>query len=622
MIKTIDVPGDGNCMFWSSMLAYLEPVKKDKNKLKERCQKIFNSVEHWKDIFDYFNKTNNVYNIKHLVLLFRINVIEYMKKNINEEQKNILIGLLPEFNSKNEIALRLQNIKEAKTFEEYCEIMKKDGIYGDHYELFNISEFLNHNIIIFADNDRKKCIANINENFEEKITLNYVNNNHYQYFVEELEYDSGYDSKLESNNKESEEIKIDNFENFYSIIELKKRQIITEITKLENLNKDRESSKKTLQSLNTQIRLLEQESLKLITQKNNGIKSNNKITIINLAREKILKLLSDIKELERRLDLLNSRIQIQEEELELEIKDKKLVELISQKREIELEIQKLEKYQQQLVIKIVDNNNQMQTILNDNKSFKNQLIIKIDEINSNIKTLQDNIYIKNNSISRLKKEIESNEKNINSKIKDVQNIIQNIQIMQKWRDSIWRRIIVVLTFGIFCSYKNNQKKIDKANENRININKEINDLLITYEETIKQKKYLCTKILEHQKEITSLKENQRNLDMQLENDKNTKTEELKTKNKKIQSLLENIKNQITEQKIKLFNVSLALIESEKSLTELKKIKTEKESLDKVNKNWEEKVVANTLGFEKDKSKINSEASTSKNQSSNSKSQKM
>ncbi|WJG71317.1 hypothetical protein [Spiroplasma ixodetis] len=95
--------------------------------------------------------------------------------------------------------------------------------------------------------------------------------------------------------------------------------------------------------------------------------------------------------------------------------------------------------------------------------------------------------MKNNSISRLKKEIESNEKNINSKIKNVQNIVQNIQIMQNWRDSIWCRIIVVLTFGIFCNYKNNQKKIDKANENRININKEIDDLLITNEETIKQK---------------------------------------------------------------------------------------------------------------------------------------
>ncbi|MBP1525250.1 MAG: hypothetical protein H9Q65_01590 [Spiroplasma ixodetis] len=48
-----------------------------------------------------------------------------------------------------------------------------------------------------------------------------------------------------------------------------------------------------------------------------------------------------------------------------------------------------------------------------------------------------------------------------------------------------------------------------------------------------------------------------------------------------------------------------------------------------NKAWGEKNererrerVANDLGFEKDKSKVNSEASTSKNQSSSSKSQKM
>ena len=48
-----------------------------------------------------------------------------------------------------------------------------------------------------------------------------------------------------------------------------------------------------------------------------------------------------------------------------------------------------------------------------------------------------------------------------------------------------------------------------------------------------------------------------------------------------------------------------------------------------NKAWGEKNererrerVANALGFEKDKAKVNSEASTSKNQSSNRKSQKM
>ncbi|MBP1526090.1 MAG: hypothetical protein H9Q65_05675 [Spiroplasma ixodetis] len=51
--------------------------------------------------------------------------------------------------------------------------------------------------------------------------------------------------------------------------------------------------------------------------------------------------------------------------------------------------------------------------------------------------------------------------------------------------------------------------------------------------------------------------------------------------------------------------------------------------ERINKAWGEKNererrerVANALGFEKDKSKVNSEGSTSKNQSSSSKSQKM
>ena len=52
-------------------------------------------------------------------------------------------------------------------------------------------------------------------------------------------------------------------------------------------------------------------------------------------------------------------------------------------------------------------------------------------------------------------------------------------------------------------------------------------------------------------------------------------------------------------------------------------------VDETNKAWGEKNererrerVANALGFEKEKSKVNSEASTSKSQSSTSKSQKM
>ncbi|WP_252319517.1 hypothetical protein [Spiroplasma endosymbiont of Lariophagus distinguendus] len=51
--------------------------------------------------------------------------------------------------------------------------------------------------------------------------------------------------------------------------------------------------------------------------------------------------------------------------------------------------------------------------------------------------------------------------------------------------------------------------------------------------------------------------------------------------------------------------------------------------ERINKAWGEKNererrerVANALGFEKDKSKVNSEASTSKSQNSSSKSQKM
>ncbi|WP_338973829.1 hypothetical protein [Spiroplasma endosymbiont of Tricholauxania praeusta] len=195
---------------------------------------------------------------------------------------------------------------------------------------------------------------------------------------------------------------------------------------------------------------------------------------------------------EEKTKILNLKKEIlKKEELKAELQSlEKLIALIKQKSEIELEIERLEKNKEQLTTEIDVNNGQIQSIFNDNETSKEQLITKIDEINLNIKTLNDNIDAKTNSISCLEKEIKSNEENISLKLKDSENIFQNIIVLQDWRDSIWRRVISLLTFGIFCNYKSVQKKLDKEFVNRSNINKEITDLRMTNENKIKQKKFV------------------------------------------------------------------------------------------------------------------------------------
>lgn len=248
------------------------------------------------------------------------------------------------------------------------------------------------------------------------------------------------------------------------------------------------------------------------------------------------------------------------------------------KEELKAELQSLEKDKEQLTTDIAVNNGQIQSILNDNESSKEQLITKIDEINLNIKTLNDNIDAKTNSISRLKKEIKSNEEDISSKLKDSENIFQNIIVLQDWSDSNWRRVIALLTFGIFCSYKSVQKKLDKEFVNRSNINKEIADLGMPNANKIKQKKDLFDEILKYKKETNILKENWLALKAQLSKKNNTKEiEDLKVTNIQKQFLLENAILKIKEQREKLRNIS---IENTQPLTDLEIL--QKEKTDKLN----------------------------------------
>ncbi|WP_458258324.1 hypothetical protein [Spiroplasma endosymbiont of Dactylopius coccus] len=352
---------------------------------------------------------------------------------------------------------------------------------------------------------------------------------------------------------------------------------------IKNRNLDKAGNRRTLERIRNEL-----FNLKEIIQESSFFNGSLKALKENMTKLQ-----------EEKTKILNLKKEIlKKEELKAELQSlENLIALIKQKSEIELEIERLEKNKEQLTTDIDANKGQIQSILNDNESSKEQLITKIDEINLNIKTLNDNIDAKTNSISCLEKEIKSNEENISLKLKDSENIFQNIIVLQAWRDSIWRRVISLLTFGIFCNYKSVQKKLDKEFVNRSNINKEITDLRMANEKKIKQEKDLFNEILKHKKETNILKENWLVLKAQLSKKNSTKEiEDLKVTNSQKQFLLENTILKIKQQREKLKNIS---IENMQPLTDLEILQKEKSdklnslnsiSLDKLDKDIETLIV--------------------------------
>ncbi|MBP1527134.1 MAG: hypothetical protein H9Q66_04290 [Spiroplasma ixodetis] len=352
---------------------------------------------------------------------------------------------------------------------------------------------------------------------------------------------------------------------------------------IKNRNLDKADNRRTLERIRNEL-----FNLKEIIQESSFFNGSLKALKENMTKLQ-----------EEKTKILNLKKEIlKKEELKAELQSlENLIALIKQKSEIELEIERLEKNKEQLTTDIDANKGQIQSILNDNESSKEQLITKIDEINLNIKTLNDNIDAKTNSISCLEKEIKSNEENISLKLKDSENIFQNIIVLQAWRDSIWRRVISLLTFGIFCNYKSVQKKLDKEFVNRSNINKEITDLRMANEKKIKQEKDLFNEILKHKKETNILKENWLVLKAQLSKKNSTKEiEDLKVTNSQKQFLLENTILKIKQQREKLKNIS---IENMQPLTDLEILQKEKSdklnslnsiSLDKLDKDIETLIV--------------------------------
>ncbi|WP_425381010.1 hypothetical protein [Spiroplasma endosymbiont of Polydrusus pterygomalis] len=185
-----------------------------------------------------------------------------------------------------------------------------------------------------------------------------------------------------------------------------------------------------------------------IKQLKNSEKSTNKIKFKKLKAE-LVNLKIKIEE----LSLFNGSIK------QLQILQKKQNSLLDLKQEwlkkdeIKAELERLERYKEQLIAEININDKKIADILNENENIKNKLIDEIRESLVIIKSLMKNIKTKDNLVSDLKTNIISVNKNIEEKRIKIQRTLDAIVNLQNWRDSSWRRVIVVLTINLFCSKK-------------------------------------------------------------------------------------------------------------------------------------------------------------------------
>lgn len=159
--------------------------------------------------------------------------------------------------------------------------------------------------------------------------------------------------------------------------------------------------------------------------------------------------------------------------------------------------------------------------------------------------------------------------------------------MQNWRDSIWRRVIAVLTIGLFCSKKSVINKRDQECENFNKMIMEKEKLKVEKKEKLEQIKVLDDQIVEHQKTIVVNRKELNNTEKKLDelydsNISTKKIEELKETNLQNHLLLKETTNKIIKQQEELWTLSIATIENTKILNELEVLQQEKN--DKLNIN--------------------------------------
>lgn len=250
-----------------------------------------------------------------------------------------------------------------------------------------------------------------------------------------------------------------------------------------------------------------------------------------------------------------------------------LINLLKQKEKIEVDLQSLKRYNEQLIEEININHKKIEDILNENESVKNKLIDEIQESQLIVKSLMKHIETKNNLISDLNTNIKIVDKNLDEKRIKIRQSLDIIVNLQNWRDSIWRRVIVVLTIGLFCSKKSVINKREKECKKLGEMFKKKQKLIVEQKERLEQIDVLNRQVEEHKKNIDYNKKELNNTTSQLNNfnqsNPNTKkVEKLEEANNKKQILLSKTKEKISKLQKELSTVSKVTIGNSKTLNRL------------------------------------------------------
>ncbi|WP_281508783.1 latrotoxin-related protein [Wolbachia endosymbiont (group B) of Pandemis cinnamomeana] len=203
-IKSFTAPGDGSCFFWSVALAYLIPVKDDEQSFSIRYRNLFgddsdqqfnlsynqrfgnppNVLAKEAEVRNFFQSYNPYYgypendSLKELVRrVFRNRVVDY----VSSQQGRLLDHIVEK--------------------ERYIENMRIDSIdvssWADNPEIGAVMERFNIDLDITGHYLDSSIVGQGNNNNVERvsISLSYVNNNHYNYHLDQ-DIARGYYDKL------------------------------------------------------------------------------------------------------------------------------------------------------------------------------------------------------------------------------------------------------------------------------------------------------------------------------------------------------------------------------------------------------------------------------------------
>ncbi|WP_339048797.1 OTU domain-containing protein [Spiroplasma endosymbiont of Colias croceus] len=177
----INVPKDGNCLFWAVMVSYLEQVKINQEEFKNRYTSLFGSEIGWERIFNFDDFNFSDKENEKLVKIFRDRICDYIETNLNTKRPNNKANFRSALLD-SEIANKFFNkegkkeIKEENQIKIILEKMRKNGTWGGSIEIEAMTNLLNckinRNGEIFEPDNKISNLIEIKLNFE---------NQHYQY---------------------------------------------------------------------------------------------------------------------------------------------------------------------------------------------------------------------------------------------------------------------------------------------------------------------------------------------------------------------------------------------------------------------------------------------------------